>query len=502
LRAKEFLSREGINFEAVDVINDPGGRERLLKLGVRNLPVVARGSEYVMGQSLEDVAKFVGVKTGHQRLPPAEIIEKWIVALRAAQRYMRQFPTARINESAVENRERPIRLLGHHVFYIAEAYLKAVTEKIEYSPANTNVPAADEKKYKTGDEIARYGEGIIADLRGWWEREKDISFAQRVPTSYGEQELHEVFERSTWHSAQHVRQLGAVLERFGIPPEGQAYERRSARLAAAGENLGVRSTSRRLVTAAAMLMAGAACAQSYPVKPIRLVVVSAPGGTTDALARAFSQRLTDNMGQAVVVDNKPGGGGVIAAETVVRAAPDGYTLLLANLAHSLMSTLHSKLSFDPLRDFTPVAFMGLTDSVLVTNVNVPVKTVSELIAYAKARPGGLNYAGGTTGATAHLSGELFKMMTGLNITHVPYKGTAAAITALIGGEAQMAFLSLPPCVPLIQSGRLRGIAIGSAERSQAVPGPCRRSLNPDCRGSTCRRGMASLRRAACRGLSS
>jgi len=231
----------------------------------------------------------------------------------------------------------------------------------------------------------------------------------------------------------------------------------------------VKSKSRCLVTVAAMLMADAAWAQDYPVKPIRLVVVSAPGGTTDALARAFSQRLTDNMGQAVVVDNKPGGGGVIAAETVVRAAPDGYTLLLANLAHSLMSTLHSKLAFDPLRDFTPVAFMGLTDSVLVTNVNVPVKTVAELIAYAKARPGGLNYAGGTTGATAHLSGELFKMMTGLNITHVPYKGTAAAITAVIGGEAQMAFLSLPPCVPLIQSGRIRGIAIGSARRSQAVP---------------------------------
>ncbi len=223
------------------------------------------------------------------------------------------------------------------------------------------------------------------------------------------------------------------------------------------------------ICAIAALAAGGTAAQNYPVKPIRLVVVSAPGGTTDALARAYSQRLTDSLGQAVVVDNKPGGGGVIAAETVAHAAPDGYTLLLANLAHSLMSTLHSKLTFDPLRDFTPVAFMGATYSVLVTNANLPVKTVPELIAYAKARPGGLNYAGGTTGATAHLSGELFKMMTGTNITHVPYKGTAAAITALIAGETQMAFLSLPPCVPLIQSGRLRGIAIGSAKRSQAVP---------------------------------
>jgi hypothetical protein len=203
------------------VINDAGGRERLLKLGVRNLPVVSRGSEYVMGQSLEDVAKFVGVKTGHARLPPAEIIAKWTGALRAAQRYMRQFPATRINESAVENRERPIRILGQHVFYIAEAYLKAVTEKIEYSPSNTNVPAADEKKYQTGDEIARYGDGVIARLNAWWDASKNISFAQRVPTSYGEQELHEVFERSAWHSAQHVRQLGAVLERFGIEPAGR-----------------------------------------------------------------------------------------------------------------------------------------------------------------------------------------------------------------------------------------------------------------------------------------
>jgi tripartite-type tricarboxylate transporter receptor subunit TctC len=229
------------------------------------------------------------------------------------------------------------------------------------------------------------------------------------------------------------------------------------------------SRARPFILAIASLMAGAAGAQNYPVKPIRLVVVSAPGGTTDALARAYSQRLTDSLGQAIVVDNKPGGGGVIAAETVAHAAPDGYTLLLANLSLSLMKTLHAKLSFDPQRDFTPVAFMGLTNSVLVTNAGLPVKTVPELIAYIKARPGGLNYAGGTTGATAHLSGELFKMMTGVSITHVPYKGTGAAITALISGETQMAFLSLPPCVPLIQSGRLRGIAIGSAKRSAALP---------------------------------
>jgi tripartite-type tricarboxylate transporter receptor subunit TctC len=229
------------------------------------------------------------------------------------------------------------------------------------------------------------------------------------------------------------------------------------------------SVARAVALVSGLTMAAVAVAQTYPVKPIRLVVVSAPGGTTDALARSFSQRLADSLGQAVVVDNKPGGGGVIAGETVARAAPDGYTLLLANLSHSLMSSLHANLSFDPARDFTPVALTGLTGSVLVTNVGVPVKTVQELIAYAKARPGGLNYAGGTTGATAHLSGELFKLMTGANLTHVPYKGTAAAITALISGEVQLWFLTLPPCVPHIQSGRLRGIAIGSSKRSAALP---------------------------------
>jgi tripartite-type tricarboxylate transporter receptor subunit TctC len=227
--------------------------------------------------------------------------------------------------------------------------------------------------------------------------------------------------------------------------------------------------SRLCACVIALMMSASVAAQNFPAKPIRLVVTSAPGGTTDALARAFSQRLAERLGQPVVVDNKPGGGGVIAAETVAHATPDGYTLLLANLSHSLMAMLHAKLTFDPLRDFTPVAFMGLTNSVLVTNPAVPAKTVRELILYANSRPGGLNYAGGTTGATAHLSGELLKMMTGVNITHVPYKGTAAAITALIGGEAQMAFLSLPPCVPHIQSGRLRGIAIGSAKRSAALP---------------------------------
>ena len=217
------------------------------------------------------------------------------------------------------------------------------------------------------------------------------------------------------------------------------------------------------------LGAAAATAQSYPAKPVRLVVVSAPGGTTDTLARTFSQRLADRLGQSMVIDNKPGAGGVIAVETVARAAPDGYTLLLSNMALSLMPALYAKLSFDPARDLMPVALLGQTGAVLVTNPGLPPKTVQELIAYSKAQRSGLNFAGGTTGSTAHLAVELLRQMTGANLVHVPYKGTAAAITALIAGEAQLSFLTIPPCVPQIQAGRLRGIATGGSKRSAALP---------------------------------
>lgn len=220
--------------------------------------------------------------------------------------------------------------------------------------------------------------------------------------------------------------------------------------------------------AAGIAAAAGAGAQTYPAKPVRLVVVSAPGGTTDTLARTFSQRLADRVGQSIVIDNKPGAGGVIAVETVARAAADGYTLLLSNMALSLMPALYSRLPFDP-RDLVPVALLGETGAVMVTNPGLPPKTVQELIAYSKAQRGGLNFAGGTTGSTAHLAVELLRQMTGANLVHVPYKGTGAAITALIAGEAQVSFLTIPPCVPQIQAGRLRGIATGGLKRSAALP---------------------------------
>jgi len=203
----------------VDVLNEPQGRERLLKLGVRNVPVVAKGGQYVFGQNLEDVAEFVGLHgTGHTPLPPEKLIEKWILVLRAAQRYVRQLPDRSLNERVIENRDRSIRLLAHHLFRIGEAFLETAIDGVEYAVQHANVPPKD-GTFLTGDEIARYGETVIARLRKWWDGLVDKSLSRKVKTFYGMQPMHVVFERSTWHSAQHARQLIHILERYGIEPE-------------------------------------------------------------------------------------------------------------------------------------------------------------------------------------------------------------------------------------------------------------------------------------------
>ena len=201
------------------MLNDPGGREQLLKLGVRNVPVVAKGENYVFGQNLEDVAEFVGLQgTGHKPLPPDQLIRKWTGVLRAAQRYLRQMPTARINERVIENRDRSIRLLSHHVFRIGEAFLESAINGVEYSIGHANIPPKD-GTFLTGAEIAGYGDEVIRRLQQWWDGLPDKSLGWKVKTYYGMQPMHVVFERSTWHSAQHARQLIHVLERFGIEPE-------------------------------------------------------------------------------------------------------------------------------------------------------------------------------------------------------------------------------------------------------------------------------------------
>jgi len=201
------------------VLNDPGGRERLLAYGVRNLPVVAKGEQFVFGQNLEDVAEFVGLAgTGHTPLPPEQLLDKWITVLRAAQRYLRQLPQERLNDRVIANRDRSIRLLGHHVFRIAEAYLETVMDGVEYSNNLATVPPR-EGTFLTGPEFAAYGDTVIARLQKWWNGLSDRSCRQKLKTYYGQQTIHQLFERCTWHSAQHSRQLIHILERFGIEPD-------------------------------------------------------------------------------------------------------------------------------------------------------------------------------------------------------------------------------------------------------------------------------------------
>jgi hypothetical protein len=202
-------------------LNDSTGREQLLRLGVQTVPVLAKGGQYIFCQNLEDVAEFVGLQgTGHTPLPPAELEKKWITVLRAAQRYIRQIPNPRLSERAIENRDRSIRLLSHHVFRIGEAFLETAIDGVEYWANNANVPPAD-GSCTTGVEIAKYGDSIIERIENWWTQLDDKSCQQKVKTFYGTPPMHQLFERSTWHSAQHVRQLIAVLERFGIEPNNR-----------------------------------------------------------------------------------------------------------------------------------------------------------------------------------------------------------------------------------------------------------------------------------------
>ena len=203
------------------MLNDVGGREKLLALGVRNVPVVARGSEFVFAQNLEDVAKFVGLEgTGHTRLPPDVLISKWLVVLSAVQRYIRQMPASRIDERVIDNRDRSIRLIGHHVFRIAEAFLESAVDGAEYTALQAKAETADGMRFDS-EQIAAYGEGVKLRLQRWWDQLSDRTCGQPVSTFFGVHPLHLLFERSTWHCAQHARQLVAVLERFGIEPEGR-----------------------------------------------------------------------------------------------------------------------------------------------------------------------------------------------------------------------------------------------------------------------------------------
>jgi tripartite-type tricarboxylate transporter receptor subunit TctC len=217
------------------------------------------------------------------------------------------------------------------------------------------------------------------------------------------------------------------------------------------------------------MFCAASNAQVYPIKSVRFVVPVAPGGATDILTRTLAQRLASAWGQQVLVDNRPGGGSNVGFEVAAQAPADGYTLLMAQPAFTVNVSLYKKLAYDPLRDFAAVTLAATGANVLVVHPSVPARTLKDFIALAKAKPGQLNYASSGNGSTPHLSGELFKAMAGVNITHIPYKGAGASVTDLLGGHVDLAFLSLSSVVPQLKAGRLRALGITSAQRSALMP---------------------------------
>ena len=212
-----------------------------------------------------------------------------------------------------------------------------------------------------------------------------------------------------------------------------------------------------------------AWAQTYPTRPVRILVGYSAGSASDIVARLIAQWLSERLGQQFVVENRPGAGGNIAAEAVVRSAPDGYTLLLPASPDAINATLYQKLNFNFIRDIAPVAGIVRVPNVMVVHPSFPAKTVPEFIAYAKANPGKITMASAGVGSTSHMSGELFKMMAGVNMVHVPYRGQPSALTDLLGGQVQVDFATMPPSIEYIKTGRLRALAVTSATRSEALP---------------------------------
>ena len=226
-----------------------------------------------------------------------------------------------------------------------------------------------------------------------------------------------------------------------------------------------------LAAAAAALPAVSriASAQAYPTRPVRFIIGYPPGGSADITARLLGQWLSERLGQPFVIESRPGASTNIATEAVVRAPPDGYTLLLVAPANAINATLYEKLNHNFMRDIAPVAGLIRFPNVIVVNPSVPAKTVPELIAYAKANPGKLNMASSGNGSTIHVSGELFKMMTGVNMVHVPYRGGAPALTDMISGQVQVMFDNVPTSIEFIRAGKLRALAVTTATRSEVLP---------------------------------
>jgi tripartite-type tricarboxylate transporter receptor subunit TctC len=220
--------------------------------------------------------------------------------------------------------------------------------------------------------------------------------------------------------------------------------------------------------AALPALARAAWAQAYPSRPVRIVVGLAPGGTNDFVARLMGQWLSERLGQQFVIENRPGAGGNIGTEAVVRAPADGYTLLLVGAWSAFNATLYAKLNYNFIRDIAPVASIGRVPLVIVVNPSVPAKTVPEFIAFAKGNPGKISMASGGNGTTPHVAGELFKMMAGVDLIHVPYRGNGPAITDLLGGQVQVLFAGAPESIEHIRAGRLRPLAVTDTTRLEVL----------------------------------
>ena len=221
--------------------------------------------------------------------------------------------------------------------------------------------------------------------------------------------------------------------------------------------------------AALPVVSGTAKAQTYPSRPVRIIVGFPAGGSFDVVARLFGQWLSERFGQPFIVENRSGAGGNIATEAVVNAPPDGCTLLLVNDTHAVNATLYDKLNYNFIRDIVPITSIASIPNVMQVNPAVPARSVNEFIAYAKANPGKINMASGGNGSPAHVSGELFKIMTGVNMLHVPYRGGAPAMADLIGGQVQVMFANVPQTIEILKSGRLRPLGVTTATRLDVLP---------------------------------
>ncbi len=228
-------------------------------------------------------------------------------------------------------------------------------------------------------------------------------------------------------------------------------------------------TPHTILTAVLTAIVAPAWAQTYPQKSIRIVIPFPAGGTSDILARAVGQKLTEEWKQQVIIDNRPGAGANIGAEIAAKSPADGYTLFAISTIHCINPSLYSKLNYDPIRDFAPVTLIAETSQVLAVHPSLPVKTVKEFIAYARARPGQLNYSSAGNGSQPHLTAEMFKTQTGIDFVHVPYKGAPPAMVDLLAGQVALTFATAPSAVPHVKSGKIRALGVSTAKRISALP---------------------------------